>query len=153
MDLVRSGLTALATTANCLPNSLALDTARQRVYFSAGSAAQATNFIQRIDYDGLGLTHIVYGFRKCAACTALDLDLANAVIIYPMPGRTPSQRISLSGDSATSVFQPAHNGRRGALVWQANLSSTPVSPASTSPAKVVFSATMDLSGCLFRLHH
>ena len=103
MNLAGSGLAALATTTNCFPTSLALDSANQQVYFTAGSAAQATNFIQRVNYDGLGLTTRFTASGSVQRCTALDLDLTHAVIYLSDAGANTLWRIPLGGGSATAV--------------------------------------------------
>lgn len=148
MNLAGSGLTALATTANCFPTSLALDTTNQRVYFTAGSAAQATNFIQRVNYDGLGLTTSFTASGSVQRCTALDLDLANAVIYLSDAGANTLWRMPLGGGSATAVLTglPATAKK---VRWFGGPSSRPapgLTGINLSGTNVVLSATNGFVG-------
>ncbi|MCX6921987.1 MAG: hypothetical protein NT154_02020 [Verrucomicrobia bacterium] len=104
MNLAGSGLAALATTTNCFPTSLTLDRTNQRVYFTASSTAQATNLIQRVNYNGLGLTTSFTASGGVQRCTALDLDVANAVIYLSDAGANTLWRIPLGSGSAAAVL-------------------------------------------------
>lgn len=148
MNLAGSGLAALATTANCFPTSLALDTTNQRVYFTAGSAAQATNFIQRVNYDGLGLTTSFTASGSVQRCTALDLDLPNAVIYLSDAGANTLWRMPLGGGSATAVLTglPATAKK---VRWFGGPSSRPapgLTGINLSGTNVVLSATNGFVG-------
>ena len=103
MNLAGSGLVGLATTTDCYPTSIALDTTNRQVYFTAASAAQATNFIQRVNYDGSGLTTRFSASGSVQRCTALDLDLASSVIYLSDAGANTLWRIPLGGGSAVPV--------------------------------------------------
>jgi hypothetical protein len=58
MGLSGSGLAALAAATNSVPTSLAVDPASRQVYFTASSAARNFNSIQRVSYDGSGVTTV-----------------------------------------------------------------------------------------------
>ena len=103
LNLAGSGLAALATTTNCFPTGLAVDSVSRQVYFTAGSAVQASNFIQRVNYDGSGLTTRFTASGSVQRCTALDLDLANSVIYLSDAGANTLWRMPLAGGAASSV--------------------------------------------------
>jgi hypothetical protein len=103
LNLAGTGLTALEATTNCFPTSLALDPANHQVYFTVGSAVQATNFIQRVNYNGSGPATLFIASGPVQRCTALDLDLVNGVIYLSDAGANALWRIPTGGGSATSV--------------------------------------------------
>jgi len=103
MSLTGSGLTALAATTNCFPIGLAVNPSNQQVYFTASSALQTSNFIQRVNYDGSGLTTLFTAAGGVQRCTALDLDLTHSSIYLSDAGAGALWRIPLAGGSAVSV--------------------------------------------------
>jgi len=104
MSLAGSGLSALATTTNCFPTGLALDTTNQQVYFTASSSVQTNNLVRRVDYTGSGLTNRFVASGSVQRCTALDLDLAHSVIYLSDAGANTLWRIPLVGGAATAVL-------------------------------------------------
>ena len=75
MSLAGTGLAALATAANSTPTGLALDVTNQQVYFTLSSPMQSANVIQRVNYNGSGLTTLFTASGGVQRCTALDLDV------------------------------------------------------------------------------
>ena len=105
MNLTGGALTTIAATTNCFPTGVALDTTNQQVYFTASSAAQASNFIQRVNYNASGLiTRFAASGSSVQRCTALDLDLADSIIYLSDAGANTLWRIPLGGGSATAVL-------------------------------------------------
>lgn len=96
--------TALATIASGFPTGLALDTTNQQVYFTVSSAAQANNLIQRVNYDGTGLSTRFTASGSVQRCTALDLDLAHATMYLSDAGANALWRIPLASGTASSVI-------------------------------------------------
>jgi hypothetical protein len=104
LSLAGGSLAALASTANSFPTGLALDTTNQQVYFTASSPVQANNLIQRVNYDGSGLTTRFTASGTLQRCTALDLDLAHAQMYLSDAGANALWRIPLGGGSANLVL-------------------------------------------------
>jgi len=107
MNLDGTGLLAVATTApNSFPSGVALDTAGQQVYFTVSSTAQSSNLIQRVNYNGTGLTTLFTASGSVQRCTALDLDVPHATIYLSDAGPTSPAlwRLPLGGGSATTVL-------------------------------------------------
>jgi hypothetical protein len=104
MSLAGTGLTALATDANSTPTGLAPDVTNQQVYFTLSSPVQSANFIQRVNYNGSGLTTLFTASGGVQRCTALDLDVPHAVIYLSDAGANTLWRIPLAGGSATTVL-------------------------------------------------
>jgi len=105
LSLGGTGLSALASTTNSVPTDLALDPTNQQVYFTASSPAQNSNHIQRVTYDGTGLTNLFTASGSVQRCTALDLDLARATIYLSDAGSNAPAlwRIPLAGGATASV--------------------------------------------------
>jgi hypothetical protein len=105
MNLAGGALTTVAATTNCFPTGVALDTTNQQVYLTASSATQASNFIQRVNYNASGLiTRFAAAGTSVQRCTALDLDLANSIIYLSDAGANTLWRIPLAGGGATTVL-------------------------------------------------
>ena len=104
MSLTGTGLTALATTINSTPTGLALDVTNQQAYFTFSSPVQGQNLIQRVNYNGSGLVTLFTASGSVQRCTALDLDLAHAIIYLSDAGANTLWRIPLGGGSATTVL-------------------------------------------------
>jgi hypothetical protein len=106
MSLTGSGLVALATVANSTPTptGLALDVTNQQVYFALSSPVQSANFIQRVNYNGSGLTTLFNASGGLQRCTALDLDVSHAIIYLSDAGANTLWRIPLGGGNATTVL-------------------------------------------------
>ena len=108
MNLNGSSLASLATvsTSGAFPTGLALDSTNQQVYFSVSSTVQSANTLQRVNYNGTGLTTRFTASGSVQRCTALDLDpaagvvylsdaMANALWRIPLATGTPSAVLSL----------------------------------------------------------
>lgn len=104
LPLAGGSPTALATTTNAYPTSLALDTTNQQVYFTASSPVQSSNVIQRVNYNGTGLITRFAAAGGVLRCTALDLDLARSYIYLSDAGASTLWRIPLGGGSATTLL-------------------------------------------------
>lgn len=107
MNLEGTGLAALGTSAaNSYPSDVALDTANQQVYFTASSTVQSSNFIERVNYNGSGLTTLFTASGSVQRCTALDLDVPHGTIYLSDAGPTTPAlwRVPLGGGSATTVL-------------------------------------------------
>jgi hypothetical protein len=107
MNLDGTGLLALATTAsNSFPSGVALDVSNALVYFTVSSTAQSSNLIQRVNYNGTGLTTLFTASGSVQRCTALDLDAPHATIYLSDAGPTSPAlwRVPLGGGSATTVL-------------------------------------------------
>ncbi len=104
LSLTGTGLTALATTTNSFPIGVAVNPTNQQVYFIASSPVQNSNVIQRVNYNGSGLTTLFTASGSVQRCTALDLDLAGAVIYLSDAGANSLWRIPLGGGSASTVL-------------------------------------------------
>jgi hypothetical protein len=104
MSLAGTGLAALATAPNSIPLGLALDVTNQQVYFAVGSSVQSSNLIERVNYNGSGLTTLFTASGGVQRCTALDLDVPHAVIYLSDAGDNTLWRIPLGGGSATTVL-------------------------------------------------
>jgi len=105
MNLAGGALTTVAATTNCFPTGVALDTTNQQVYFTASSATQTSNFIQRVNYNASGLiTRFAASGSGVQRCTALDLNLADSIIYLSDAGANTLWRIPLGGGSATAVL-------------------------------------------------
>jgi hypothetical protein len=103
-SLTGGGLVALATAANSTPTGLALDVTNQQVYFTLSSPVQSANFIQRVNYNGSGLTTLFTASGGVQRCTALGLDLTHATIYLSDAGANTLWRIPLGGGGATMVL-------------------------------------------------
>lgn len=107
MSLAGTGLAALATSApNSFPSGVASDVTHQQVYFTVSSTVQSSNLIQRVNYDGSGLTTLFTASGSVQRCTALDLDVPHATIYLSDAGSgSPALwRVPLGGGGATSVL-------------------------------------------------
>jgi hypothetical protein len=104
MNLAGSGLSEVAATAGAFPTDLALDPAHQQVYFTASSTVPAGNLVQRVNYNGSGLTTLLTASGGVQRCTALDLDLADSLIYLSDAGANTLWRIPLNGGGATAVL-------------------------------------------------
>jgi hypothetical protein len=107
MSATGSGLLAVATTApNSFPSGVALDTANQQVYFTVSSTVQSANLMQRVNYNGTGITTLFTASGSVQCCTALDLDVTHATIYLSDAGPTSPAlwRVPLGGGSATTVL-------------------------------------------------
>ncbi len=104
MSLAGTGLAALATATNSIPTGVAVDATNQQVYFSVGSTVQSSNLIQRVNYNGSGLITRYTASGGVQRCTALDLDLAHAIIYLSDAGANTLWRIPLGGGGATTVL-------------------------------------------------
>ena len=111
LTLTGGGLTPLASTTNAVPTDLTVDTANQRVYFTASSPVQGFNRIERVNYSGGGLTTLYTAAGSVQRCTALDVDVprgliylsdagSNAPVIWQIPLGGGSPLAILSGLSA-----------------------------------------------------
>jgi hypothetical protein len=103
LNLGGGGLAPLAATTNCFPTGVAVNPASQQVYFTASSALQASNSIQRVNYNGSGLATVFTASGAVQRCTALDLDLTHSSIYLSDAGASALWRIPLAGGSAVSV--------------------------------------------------
>jgi hypothetical protein len=104
MSLAGTGLAALATAPNSIPLGLALDVTNQQVYFAVGSPVQSSNLIERVNYNGSGLTTLFTASGGVQRCTALALDVSHAVIYLSDAGVNTLWRIPLGGGNATTVL-------------------------------------------------
>jgi hypothetical protein len=107
MSPTGTSLLAVATTApNSFPSGVALDTANQQVYFTVSSTVQNANLIQRVNYNGTGITTLFTASGSVQRCTALDLDVPHATIYMSDAGPTSPAlwRVPLGGGSATTVL-------------------------------------------------
>ena len=107
MNLDGTGLAAVGTSAaNSFPSGVALDTANQQVYFTVSSTVQSANLIQRVNYNGTGLTTLFTASGSVQRCTALDLDVSHGTIYLSDAGPTTPAlwRVPLGGGSATTVL-------------------------------------------------
>lgn len=106
LPLAGGSPTALATVTNGYPTSLAVDPTNQLVYFTVSSPLQISNRVQRVSYAGTGLTTLFTASGSVQRCTALDLDVARAVI-YLSDAGTPTPtlwKLPIGGGSATAVI-------------------------------------------------
>lgn len=106
MNLDGTGLFAMATTApNSFPSGVALDVTNQVVYFTVSSTVQSANLIQRVNYNGTGLTTLFAASGSIQRCTALDLDAPHATIYLSDAGSTSAAlwRIPIGIDNITPV--------------------------------------------------
>jgi len=103
MSLTGSGLAALASTTNAVPTGVAVDVTNQLVYFTVGSPVQSSNRIQRVGYNGTGLTTLFAASGGVQRCTALDLDVPHSVMYLSDAGANTLWKIPLGGGSATTV--------------------------------------------------
>jgi hypothetical protein len=148
MSVGGGGLTALASTTNAYPLGLALDVTNQLVYFTASSAAQGSNLIQRVSYSGAGLTTCFTASGGVQRCTGLDLDPAHGVLYFSDAGSKTLWRVSVSGGSATAVLSGLPAAARkvrwfsGPPTWLA----PGVTGFEVAGASLVFTATNGLSG-------
>ncbi|HEX4349482.1 MAG TPA: hypothetical protein VH251_03810, partial [Verrucomicrobiae bacterium] len=94
----------ITTTSVTFPMDLALDVTNQQVYFAVSSPTQGANLIQRVNYDGTGLTTRFTASGSVQRCTALDLDLAHGIIYFSDAGASTLWRVPVAGGSATSVL-------------------------------------------------
>lgn len=107
MSLSGAGLAAVGTNApNSFPSDVALDTLSHQVYFTVSSTVQSSNLIQRMNYNGSGLTTLFTASGGVQRCTALDLDVPHATIYLSDAGPTTPAlwRVPFSGGSATTVL-------------------------------------------------
>ncbi|HEY4415390.1 MAG TPA: hypothetical protein VGO57_06830 [Verrucomicrobiae bacterium] len=106
LTLAGGGLTTLVSIANSYPFSLALDVTNQLVYFTTSSFVQTLNQVQRINYNGTGLTTLFTASGSVQRCTAIDLNLASATIYLADAGNGTSSlwKLSLTGGTATSLL-------------------------------------------------
>jgi hypothetical protein len=81
-----------------------LDVTNQQVYFAVGSPVQSSNLIERVNYNGSGLTTLFTASGGVQRCTALDLDVPHAVIYLSDAGVNTLWRIPLGGGNATTVL-------------------------------------------------
>ncbi len=148
LDSAGNGLVELAATANSYPTGLAVDPTNQHVYFTASSAAQAFNSVQRVGYDGSGLTTTFAASGAVQRCTALDLDLRGANIYLSDAGANALWRIPLGGGSAALVLSglPATAKK---VRWFGGSTSRPppgLTQILLSGANAVLSATNGFAG-------
>jgi hypothetical protein len=104
MSLAGSGLAALAATTASTPTDVVLDVGNQQVYFTAGSPVQSSNFIQRVSYNGSGLSTLFMASGSVQRCTALDLDVAHDAIYLSDAGAGALWRVPIGGGGATSIL-------------------------------------------------
>jgi hypothetical protein len=115
MNLDGTGLLAVATTAsNSFPSGVALDTASQQVYFTVSSTIQSSNLIERVNYNGTGLTNLFTASGSVQRCSALDLDVSHATIYLSDAGPTSPAlwRVPLGGGAATVLSGMPATGKK-----------------------------------------
>jgi hypothetical protein len=102
-----TGLLELAKTGpGAFPSGVALDVSNALVYFTVNSTVQSSNLIQRVNYNGTGLTTLFTASGSVQRCTALDLDVPHATIYLSDAGSTSPAlwRVPLGGGGATTVL-------------------------------------------------
>lgn len=104
MNLDGSGLTPLATNTASFPVGLALDVNNKLVYFASSSTTQSANLIQRVNYNGSGLSTIFTASGSVQRCTALDFDQAHNLIYLSDAGANTLWRIPTRGVTPTAVL-------------------------------------------------
>jgi hypothetical protein len=105
MNLDGSSLTSLATnSAGSFPIGVALDVTNKQVYFTVSSTTQGANLIQKVNYNGSGLTTVFTGSGSVLRCTALDLDLAHGIIYLSDAGANTLWRIPIAGGNPAQVL-------------------------------------------------
>jgi len=104
MSLTGTGVTALARATASTPTDVAVDVGKQQVYFTFSSPVQSSNFLQRVNYDGSGLTNLFTASGGVLRCTALDVNVAEASIYLSDAGTNALWRIPLGGGSATGIL-------------------------------------------------
>ncbi|MEI6390982.1 MAG: hypothetical protein WCT12_07745 [Verrucomicrobiota bacterium] len=103
VNLSGSGLTLVKSGLAGTPLDLALNVTNQLVYFTTSSTLQNANSIQRMAYDGTGLTTLLIASNGVKRCTSLDLDLLNSKIYFSDAGSNSLWSISLAGGPPTLV--------------------------------------------------
>jgi hypothetical protein len=148
LSLAGGGLTALARTTNAYPTGLALDVTNQLVYFTASSAAQGSNLIQRVSYSGAGLSTCFTASGGVQRCTGLDLDPARGMLYWSDAGSKTLWRVPVSGGSASTVVSGLPAAARK-VRWFSGPTSLPtpgVTGFELAGASLIFSATNGLAG-------
>lgn len=148
MDFSGGGLSEVAATPNAFPTDVALDPSHRQVYFTASSTVQASNLVQRVNYDGSGLTTLLIASGSVERCTALDLDLKDSLIYMADAGANTLWRIPLAGGSASVVLSglPATAKR---VRWYSGPSSRPpagLTGIQISGSNAILSATNGFIG-------
>ena len=149
MSLTGGGLVALATATTSPPTGLALDAGNQQVYFTSSSSVQSSNFIQRVNYNGSGLITLFTASGGVQRCTALDLDLAHAVIYLSDAGANSLWSIPISGGGATSILSGLTATAKKVRWFSGAGTGTPVpfiAGFSLSGTNVIFNGTNGLAG-------
>lgn len=97
-------LTQVAAGGRSVPTDLALDPTNRQVYFTLSSPVQSENFIERVNYNGSGPTTLFTASGDVQRCTALDLDLARAVLYLSDAGANALWQIPLGRGGAIAVL-------------------------------------------------
>jgi hypothetical protein len=107
IDLAGTGLTLVESGLSATPTDVALDVTNQFVYFTTSSTLQLSNTVQRVGYDGTGLTTLLTATgpngNQVGRCTALDLDLAGSRIYFSDAASNALWSLSLAGGSPVLV--------------------------------------------------
>ena len=88
MNLTGTSLASLATaTTTARPHRPGLRPDQPAGVLTVSSPVQSANTIQRVNYNGTGLPTRFTASGSVQRCTALDLDPADGLIFFPMPGQ------------------------------------------------------------------
>ena len=106
INLDGTGLGAIATNLNGTLTDLALDTVKQKIYFTTSSATPVNNTIQRVDYSGSNNVSLLVANGVATAvnrCTSLALDTLNSKIVFSDAGVQGLWSMNLDGSGVTSI--------------------------------------------------
>lgn len=101
VSLAGTGLTLVKSGLMGAPLDLALDVTNQLIYFTTSSATLSSNSVQRVAYNGTGLTTLLSASNGVNRCTSLDLDLPNARIYFSDSATRSLWSINLAGGGLT----------------------------------------------------
>jgi len=117
LNLAGSGLALVKSSGTATPMDLALDVTNQLVYFTTSSTVQNSNTVQRVAYNGTGLTTLLVASNGVRRCTALDVDSPNARIYFSDAGSNALWSVSTAGGAPSLV----KNGLSAATVRKVRL--------------------------------